>query len=90
VECLGALKSDLARLGRPLMVQIGDAVDVLRDLHERFGVAALWSHEETGNGWTYARDREVAAWAKAEGVAWREERQFGVVRRLTSRNGWAA
>lgn len=89
-ECLGALQDDLARLGRPLMVRMGEAVDVLRDLHERFGVAALWSHEETGNDWTYARDRAVAAWAKAEGIVWREERQFGVVRRLKSRNGWAA
>ena len=28
---------------------------------------ALWSHEETGNGWTYRRDRRVAAWCRDSG-----------------------
>ena len=51
---------------------------------------ALWSHEETGNGWTYARDRRVAAWARANGVIWREAPQGGVIRRLKTRNGWGA
>jgi deoxyribodipyrimidine photo-lyase len=54
-----------------------------------WGWPGLWSHEETGNGWTYARDRRVAAWARSHGIAWRELPQFGVVRRLASRDGWA-
>ena len=88
-ECLEALGADLARLGRPLCVEVGQAVEVLGRIHDRFGIAALWSHEETGNGWTYARDRAVAAWARKAGVSWREERQTGVIRRLKSRAGWA-
>jgi len=88
-ECLSTLADDLARLGQPLCVEVGEAVEVLERLHARFGVAALWSHEETGNGWTYARDRAVGAWARAAGVPWREERQTGVIRRLKSRAGWA-
>jgi deoxyribodipyrimidine photo-lyase len=31
----------------------------------------------------------VAAWARRAGVPWHEPRQFGVIRRLKSRNGWA-
>ena len=88
-ECLGDLQQALAALGQPLCVLVGDAVSILRQLHDRHGIAALWSHEETGNGWTYARDRAVSAWAKAEGIPWHEARQFGVVRRLKSRDGWA-
>lgn len=88
-ECLSELTAELGRLGQPLCVEVGEAVEVLRRIHSRCGIAALWSHEETGNGWTYARDRAVAAWARAAGVRWREERQFGVIRRLKSRNGWA-
>ena len=88
-ECLAELAASLARLGQPLCVEVGEAVEVLGRIHERHGVAGLWSHEETGNGWTYARDLAVGAWAKAAGVPWREERQFGVIRRLKSRNGWA-
>ncbi|TNF58578.1 MAG: deoxyribodipyrimidine photolyase, partial [Rhodobacteraceae bacterium] len=47
-------------------------------------------HEETGNGWTYARDRAVGAWARAQGVTWEELPQSGVVRRLPTRDVWAA
>lgn len=88
-ECLGHLQHSLATLGQPLCLMVGDAVSILQQLHKSHGIAALWSHEETGNGWTYARDRAVAAWARAAGIPWHEMRQFGVVRRLKSRNGWA-
>ena len=88
-ESLAELSQSLAALGQPLCVMQGEAVPVLQRLHEAHGIAALWSHEETGNGWTYARDLAVAAWAKRAGIAWHEARQFGVVRRLKSRNGWA-
>ena len=49
----------------------------------------MWSHEETGNSWTFARDRSVAAWARSADIKWHELRQTGVVRRLKSRDGWA-
>jgi deoxyribodipyrimidine photo-lyase len=88
-ECLAELQSALAELGQPLCVMIGEAVTILKQLHENHGIVALWSHEETGNGWTYARDLAVKAWAKDTGIPWHEARQFGVVRRLKSRNGWA-
>ena len=48
-----------------------------------------WSHEETGNAWTFARDRAVAAWCREHDVTWNEVAQTGVVRRLKSRDGWA-
>jgi len=88
-ECLTELQNDLAALGQPLWVMVGDAVTIFEKLHKRFGIAALFSHEETGNGWTYARDRAVGAWCKRAGLPWHESRQFGVIRRIKSRNGWA-
>jgi deoxyribodipyrimidine photo-lyase len=88
-ECLAELQADLAALGQPLQVMVGDATAIFDGLHARFGIAALFSHEETGNGWTYARDRAVAAWCRSVGVPWRESRQFGVIRRIGTRNGWA-
>jgi deoxyribodipyrimidine photo-lyase len=89
-ESLVELRKALAVLGQPLCIMLGNAVPVLEMLRQRHGIAALWSHEETGNGWTYERDKAVAAWAKNAGIPWHEARQFGVVRRLRSRNGWAA
>ena len=88
-ECLVELTQALGRLGQPLCIEVGEAVEVLGQIHARHGVAALWSHEETGNDWTYARDRAVGAWARAAGVPWKEMRQSGVIRRLKSRDGWA-
>jgi deoxyribodipyrimidine photo-lyase len=88
--CLAELQAALGALGQPLVVRTGEAVAILRELSERHGIRRLFSHEETGNLWTYARDRRVGAWARAAGVEWRELPQCGVVRRLTSRDGWAA
>ncbi len=88
-ESLDELSEALAALGQPLCVMTGDAVSIFEQLRKSHGIAALWSHEETGNGWTYKRDLAVKAWAKQAGVPWHEERQFGVVRKLKSRNGWA-
>jgi deoxyribodipyrimidine photo-lyase len=88
-ESLAELQRALADLGQPLCVMMGEAVSILQAVHESHGIAALWSHEETGNGWTYARDLAVAAWAKEAGIAWHEPRQFGIIRRIKSRNGWA-
>lgn len=87
-ESLLELQAALHNLGLALIVRTGDAVAILDDLRRRHAVAALWSHEETGNAWTYARDRRVAAWASAHGVAWTEIPQFGVIRRLKHRDGW--
>ncbi len=88
-ECLSKLQAALATLGQPLCIFIGDAVSVLQRLHDSHGITALYSHEETGNGFTYTRDLAVKAWAKDAGITWHEERQFGVIRRIKSRNGWA-
>ena len=88
-ESLQTLRRDLAQLGQPLIIRVGDVIEVLERARRRFGGVALWSHEETGNGWTYARDLRVADWAKQTGVQWTEVQQSGVIRRLKSRNGWA-
>jgi len=89
-SCIEPLQQTLAQRGLPLLIRCGRAVEVLEALRERTGFTALLSHEETGPGWTYARDREVAAWCRVQGVSWDEFPQTGVVRRLRSRAGWAA
>jgi len=83
------LRQSLAALGQPLVVRVGAIETVLDKVHRHWGVAALWSHEETGNGWTYDRDRRVAAWARRHGIPWHQLPQFGVIRPLPSRRNWA-
>ena len=88
-ESLHELRQALGALGQPLVLRSGDVVQVLERARRQFGIDRLWSHEETGNGWTYQRDKRVAAWARANGIQWLEIPQFGVIRRLRSRQGWA-
>lgn len=88
-DSLEALRHDLAQLGQPLVVRVGEICDVLADLQVTHHVTALYSHEETGNAWTYRRDQRVAAWCKAQGVTWHEYPSNGVVRRLSSRDEWS-
>lgn len=93
-EALAELRQNLQALGIPLAVRTGEVVELLERLRAhalgRGAKLALWSHEETANGITYARDRAVRRWARAQGVEWSERTQTGVVRRLPSRDGWAA
>jgi deoxyribodipyrimidine photo-lyase len=89
-EGLADLREALAGIGAPLVVRVGDAAQVLEGLCRRHGIGRIVSHEETGNLWTYARDRRVAAWARSAGIELTEVPQSGVVRRLPSRDIWAA
>ena len=89
LDCVAALQRDLAALGLPLLVRTGPMPQVLQSLRGDFAFTHLLSHEETGPGWSYARDLAVADWCHREGVGWLEWPQTGVVRRLRSRTGWA-
>ncbi|MGI8748781.1 MAG: FAD-binding domain-containing protein, partial [Deinococcus sp.] len=88
-DALTELGDGLARLGAPLIIRRGEALEVVRELYREYGLAALWAHQETGNGVSHARDRRVRAWARAVGLPFYEPLQNGVVRRLRSRDSWA-
>ena len=88
-EALADLRGQLGAIGAPLVVRVGDAVDVLARICRQNGITRIISHEETGNQWTYARDLAVKSWARSIGMVWEEMPQSGVVRRLPGRNGWA-
>lgn len=83
------LRAQLDCLGLQLCLRVGPAVEVLADLQRESGASVLVSHEETGNAFTFARDRAVADWARATGLRWDELPQSGVVRRLPGRDGWS-
>ncbi len=87
-ESVAELSAQLARRGAPLVIRVGEAAEVLAALVREQAVVAVHSHEETGNGWTYARDRRVAARLRELGVRWQQHRQFGVVRGLRERKAW--
>lgn len=86
-ECLAELAGWIAADGGALCRLHGDMVAQLSWLHARIGAFVLVSHEETGNGWSFARDVAVAQWCQAHAVEWREFPNNGVVRRLLSHGG---
>ncbi|CAG4927965.1 unnamed protein product [Acidocella sp. C78] len=89
--CIEDLAAAIAAAGGRLLVRVGPAVEVLEALRRRLGGFSLWSHEETGNRWTHARDRAVRRWARGQGVTWTELRNFGVIRGpALNRDRWAA
>jgi deoxyribodipyrimidine photo-lyase len=88
-ECLQDLRHQLFSIGLPLVVRQGDVPTLFTQINQSIGIDALWSHEETGNAWTFKRDKQVAAWCAEHGIQWHQIQQHGTQRRLTSRNGWA-
>ena len=89
LDCVAELRAALAERGLPLLLRVGSAISVLAQLHAEFRFSHLLSHEETGPGWSYARDLAVGRWCQGQGVRWREWPQTGVIRRMRSRTGWA-
>ena len=88
-DCLVDLDRALTELGQPLIIRVGEAVDVFDDLHKRHVVCDVYCHEETGNAWTYARDLAVEKLFMNRGVKLHEFASGGVVRRLGSRDDWS-
>lgn len=96
-ECLDDLALSLHERGGVLHRRTGDVPAVFQTLQQELAalseparIAAIWAHEET-TGWiAYQRDRAMRRWAREAGIAFHELPQTGVVRRLPSRDGWAA
>ena len=89
-ESLAELRERLRALGGELTLRVGRMPDVLEQLHRERPISAIHSHRETGNSVTFNRDLRVAEWARHQGIPWHERNQFGVIRKLRSRDGWAA
>lgn len=85
---LQQLNTQLTALGQPLMVVKGPATRVLEQLCHQFNVSAVFSHEETGNLWTYQRDLAVKRLLKQLNIPWQQYPQFAVFRRLSDRDNW--
>jgi len=88
-ESLDELDRAIESIGGRLVRRVGEVVDVLARLHAAEPIESLLAHEETGNAITYARDRAVARWCRAKGIAFREWAQNGVLRPNPGRDGWS-
>ena len=84
------LSRRLSYLGAPLIVRVGQVVDVLEKIHASVGISRLLAHEETGNLWTFQRDNAVRAYCRSKGIPFVEYSQTGIIRGPRARDQWAA
>ncbi len=87
-ESLKDLHDDLQVLGGGIEIHQGELTEVLSKIYREAPFVSLHSHEETGNYFTYQRDKKVAEWCRNRAVSWFEYPQFGVVRGLKKRSDW--
>lgn len=87
---LAELDAELRRLGGRLDIRTGNLPEVFDRLHAQQPIARIWSHQETGLGVTYERDRRVKRWAREQRIEWTELPNHGVFRPHPGRDGWSA
>ena len=87
-ESLIDLDRELRRLGGGLEIFTGEVVEIFEKIWRSQPFISIFSHEETGNQYTYDRDKHVRRWCHDHHISWYEYPQFGVVRGLKNRNVW--
>ena len=89
LECYEDLHHQLASRGLGLTLIIcQQATEAFAWLHKHLGQFNIYSHMETGDEATYARDRAMLSWCRQHDLIWKQYRQFGVVRGLKERKAW--
>lgn len=88
-QSLQELDQALQQRGQGLWQFRGEMLAVLNQLYRMFEVQAIYSHQESGNLWTFERDKQVLAWCQQHNIAWHEYLPYGVFRRFYDRDGWA-
>ena len=87
-QSLADMNQALEPLGASIAVLEGEPVTLLNLLQRQCAIGGLFSYEETGLAITFERDKAVANWCAANGVAWHEFSTNGVERRRRHRKGW--
>ena len=89
-DSLDSLNKDFKRIGGYIHIVHGSAIEVFQDLSAKLsGNIKIFSHEETGNWFSYQRDIKIKNWSKKVGINWCEFSQHGVQRPIKNRDGWA-
>ena len=82
------LSKSLEEIGGSLHFATNDMITTLEKIKLDYGISRLLSHEETGNSWSYQRDKLVQIWCRNQGIDWIEYPTNGVIRKLKDRDLW--
>lgn len=80
MQALDVLNSQLHKLGSCVWVSFKEAKTTFEYLASVFNLQGIYSHQETGTGRTFRRDKDVAGWCEIQNIPWVEFRQSPVSR----------
>jgi deoxyribodipyrimidine photo-lyase len=89
VQSIKDLNEQLAEYNSSISILYGAALDVFSQLHEKYKIKQIVSHQEVGLTNTYSRDKSVSHWCKNNKVDWTEFAQGAVYRPLNTRKNWS-
>lgn len=87
-ESIADINRQLEKYQKRVYFCCGKTANVFGWILKRYNVVAVYSHQETGNALSFARDREITKLFHGEQLPWIEERQLPITRKLKNRNGW--
>jgi len=88
-ESLVDLNTELRKYNTKILQVTSEVKPCFERLQQSFCINTVFSTEETGLKITYDRDLELFSFFKNAGITWREFQNNGVVRGLSSRQGWS-
>ncbi len=88
-DCLIDLNEDLKKIGQSLIIKIGETKNIFENIIKNYDIQSVFAHQETGNSWTYERDKDIRILLKNNRILFNEFPNNGVVRGLKDRNDWS-
>jgi deoxyribodipyrimidine photo-lyase len=89
LQSLQDLQNKLAQKGNGRVLFFrGEALEIFKTLTDKFPVAEVLSHQETGLSFSFSRDKRLQRFFRDKGILWREYPQDGVIRGLKNRDTW--
>ena len=87
-ESLLDLNFELNKIGLKLIIKTGNVQDIFKEIHKKYIIKGIYSHQETGDFYAFNRDKKIRDWVKNNHIHWKEFLQFAVFKGLSDRNNW--
>jgi deoxyribodipyrimidine photo-lyase len=87
---LEAFQAEIEANGGTLYLYSGAVTQALDIIVKKYGKFRLVAHMETGNSWTFERDKAVHKWCRSKAIPFTEFQQHGIWRGANlNRNAWS-
>ena len=87
-QSLSDIEKILAKHKKQLSIAYGEAGHIFSELINKYAVANIFSHEETGLKLTFERDKKLQNFFNANKIQWHEYQTNAVIRGLNNRKTW--